>query len=298
MARDFIVLFLLGTALGSFLNVIASRYRVGLPLFARPSVSGRSHCEACQKTLSWYELIPLMSFIIQMGRCRSCKSRLSLQYPIVEISAGLSCALVPLAVGRAYQVDLYRLAGGFPGWYYWLSGLFVLAVLTLILISAIDYRLKIIPDQSNLLIGFLGLAAILVKNHYQLFGDLTGSFLRYQALIFGLRENIWINHLGAALAGILFLGAIVILSRGRGMGLGDVKLAGALGLLLGWPDAALALMLAFIVGALGSIILMWQGRKKLKSAIPFGPSIVIGACLIIFLGKEILDGYFLIFPNP
>jgi len=291
-----IILFLFGLGFGSFLNVVSKRYQPDKRLFDLKVLGGRSQCPKCGARLSWYELIPIVSFLIQLGRCRTCRLPISLEYPIVELASGLVFAFVPAAVFEAFDVNFARLGGDLPIWYFLLAGIFILVSLTLILISAIDLRLRIIPDQSNILIAVLGLAAILIFGYYDLFGDLKGSFLGHYALLFGLRENVWINHLAGALFGLAFFGLIIILSRGRGMGIGDLKLAAALGLFFGWPDIALALALAFIAGAIGSIILLVRRKKGLKSAVPFGPFIALGALLILFFGQTLMDGYFTLFP--
>ena len=113
--------------------------------------------------------------------------------------------------------------------------------------------------------------------------------------MFGLRDNVWLNHLAAALLAALFFGAIIYLSRGKGMGIGDLKLGAALGLLIGWPDIALALMLAFIVGAVFSVVLMILRKKGMKDYLPFGPFIVAGTALVFLGGYEIVRFYFTLF---
>ncbi|HEY4475478.1 MAG TPA: prepilin peptidase [Candidatus Paceibacterota bacterium] len=295
MKLESIILFLFGLVLGSFLNVLASRYEPERRIFNSRSLGGRSHCLSCGKKLRWFELVPIISFIIQRGRCSFCDRRLSFQYPFVELASGIALAVIPYAVFEAFQVNFHRTALGLPIWYYILSIVFIVAALTLILLSAIDFRLRIIPDQTNVLIAVLGLAVAFIKSRYGIFGDFEGSFTEYYAAIFGLRNNVWLNHFSAAFLGLAFFGLIVVLTRGRGMGMGDVKLAGASGLLLGWPDAGLAFLLAFIAGAIWSIILMALGQKKMKSTVPFGPFIALGIGLVIFFGKAILDYYFFLF---
>ena len=303
MAGSGMLLFLLGAAAGSFLNVLSMRYEPERRIFSaggKPAsgwdFGGRSRCPHCKKTLQWFELIPLISFILQKGRCRSCGAKLSFQYPFVETLCGLIFVFLPSAVNDAYRLSFYRAAGAMPFWSYLLSAFFLLAVLTLILISIIDSRLTIIPDQSNILIAFLAIIIIFIESGYGLFDEQAGSFLGHYAILLGLRHNVWINHLFAAFFGLASFGLIVILSRGRGMGLGDVKLAGALGLLLGWPDILLTILLAFITGAIWSIILMARGKKGFKSTVPFGPFIGLGSTLVMLFGKQIVLGYFLLFP--
>lgn len=296
MASETLILFLLGAAIGSFLNVLTLRYSENQRIFSFERLSGRSRCPKCRVKLSWQELVPLVSFVLQRGRCRNCDEKISLQYPVVEAAAGLIFAFMPGAVANAMEIQFYRNPlGGVPVWYYALIGLFLVAALTLVAISAIDARLRIIPDQSTILVAVTG-GALMAFHHFSgLFEFGRSSFLGHYALLFGLRENVFLNYFVAALFGLALFGAIFFLSRGRGMGLGDVKLAGALGLFLGWPDAAVGLGLAFVTGAVWSIILMIHGRKNLKSAVPFGPFMALGALLVIFFGRALMDWYFGLF---
>lgn len=275
---DDAILFLAGIAIGSFLNVVSLRYRPDRPLFANDILGGRSHCPHCGKILRWYELIPLISFIIQLGKCRSCKQPLSWQYPVLELVTGIVFVYLPGIVSR---------------WVF--LGIWGLVVLTLILLSAIDARLKIIPDQLNVFLAFLGLALAAAKAYYGTFGLAQGSFVGRYALLFGFREHVWLNHLLAAGVGLLIFAVIVILSRGKGMGMGDVKLAGALGLLLGWPDIILSIMFAFIAGSLYALALMALRRKTFKDMVSFGPFLATGVLITMFFGEQILSAYFKLF---
>lgn len=271
-----LLLFLGGLAVGSFLNVIALRYKPERPLFSRGILRGRSHCPHCGKTLRWFELIPLVSFIIQCGKCRSCHARLPLQYLAAELGTGLMFLLMP-------RPD------------YFIAGLFIVAAAILILIALIDLRLRIIPDTLNIALLILGIVIAWVLAARVAFGPLEGSFLGHYSLLFGLRESIWVNRLVAALAGGGFFAAIVFLTKGRGMGMGDVKLAAALGVLLGWPDAIFALLFSFIIGSLLSLPRLLRGTLHMKSAVPFGPYVVLGAFVVMLWGYDILKGYFGLF---
>ncbi len=236
-----ILLFLLGLGAGSFLNVLALRYKPGGWIFTRDILSGRSHCPICQKQLRWYELIPILSFAIQLGQCRHCHQRISRQYPIVEILSGLTFVLAPIYADPA------------PIW--------IFVVLTLILIALIDYRLSIIPDQLNLFLAVLGLASV------------------------GL-ESIWGVTFGAGLFGL-----IILLTKRKGMGMGDLKLAAALGFLFGWPKIILIAGLAFVIGGLWAAALLLAKKKSLKDAIPFGPFLAIAAVVVIFAGDKLINFY-------
>ena len=242
--------FVIGLAVGSFINVIAFRY-------PKLNLGGRSQCRKCRKKLRWFELIPLVSFFAQKGRCRNCGRLISWQYPLVEFLTGLAFVFLP------------------PLW--------LIAAVVMILLSAIDWRLMIIPDELSLFLAGLGILIAIVT---------PGDFLAgYGAFIPG-PDNILLNRLLAVLAGGAALGVVFLLGRGQTMGLGDVKLAGALGLLAGWPAIVLSLGLGFIVGGLWSAALLITGAGKMRTLVPFGPFLVIGFWLTYFFSQPLLAWYF------
>ena len=147
--------------------------------------------------------------------------------------------------------------------------IWILIFLLFLLLSIIDFRQYIIPDSINLSLAVLGI--ILIITNYQL--PITNySFLGYYANLFDFwplsvvsgQLSVVINHLFAAFIAMLFFGAIILLTKGKAMGWGDFKLVGALGLILGWPDILMVLFLAFIIGAIFSVILLIGKRKKSK----------------------------------
>ncbi len=281
-------LFVFGLAIGSFLNVVALRYKEGGGIFA--NIYGRSHCPLCGKTLRWYELIPLVSFVIQRARCRTCGEKISFQYPVVELLSGLIMAFVPYRIISLYQPFHQPYLPAF---------IFVLAFLTLLLISVIDFRLQIIPDSLSAFLALLGVAMVFIHGSFGDFGlkngIIGGSFLGGYALMFWVGDSQIVNTILGVIFGLVFIGLIYVFTRGRGIGLGDVKLAAAEGLLLGWPDIALSLLVAFIVGAIVGGGLMLFRRKTLQDAVPFGPFIAVGITIVFFLGYDILNAYFRLF---
>ncbi len=180
-----------------------------------------------------------------------------------------------------------------------LAGLWIIAFLSFILIASIDLRLKIIPDEMNIFLAAVGAAAVLTKYFFHVFsftgGKAEGSLLGSYALIFGFTGDVWINALIGVAFGVLLLGLLHFGSRGRAMGFGDVKFIVGVGLLMGWPDAAIALILAFIVGSIISLFVMAVGKGKMKSRLPFAPFIVMGITLVFFFGYDIINGYFKLF---
>lgn len=282
-----IFLFILGLTAGSFLNVIAFRYSPEKSLFDFKNYGGRSRCPRCGKTLKWYELAPILSFLIQKGKCRGCGARLSWQYLFVELASGF-----------IFLLPLYFLSPLVPVAYAWISSIvWILIFLVFLLIWIIDYRYFIIPDELNFILAAAGLILIVVNDYHRQFGAFRGSFLGGLAGIFGFRDDIWFNHIGGALLAILFIGLIIILTRQKGMGMGDLKLAGALGLIFGWPDFVFALAFSFLIGAILSGFLLFSGKKKLWETVPFGPFLVLGSITLIFFGQTILEFYFRIFNS-
>jgi prepilin signal peptidase PulO-like enzyme (type II secretory pathway) len=242
------LLFFLGLALGSFLHVLASRYDPERFVLTRETLGGRSYCPGCQKTLTWYELIPLVSFLIQLGKCRSCDAKISWSYFLVELVSGLIVLFAP------------------PLW--------AAVFLILLLVTLIDIRLQMIPDELSVVLVALGIW-------------ITSTS--------GIETAVWTNHLGAAFGAAAFFGLLMLITRGRGpngesgMGFGDVKLVFGLGLLFGWPDTLLLVMLAFVVGAIVGLVFIASQSKNMKSALPFGPFLAISAAVVFFFGQSLID---------
>jgi leader peptidase (prepilin peptidase)/N-methyltransferase len=261
------IVFLFGLIVGSFLNCVI--YRLSLPNFSLKSLSGlknRSYCPHCKHLLSWQDLIPVFSFIFLKGKCRYCQKPISLQYPIVEISTGLIFLLIFNFQLPSVVEEIYLFAFNFLNLiYYWTITSF------LIVIFVYDLKHYIIPDQ-------VIYPAILVSGIWYL---VSGIFFNLYTL-----DTIY-SAIGAA---VFFL-AIVLISRGKWMGVGDIKLSFFMGLILSWPNILFALFLAFFIGAAVGIGLIISNKKTLKSEIPFGPFLVTGTFLALFWGNELISWY-------
>jgi leader peptidase (prepilin peptidase)/N-methyltransferase len=257
-----VVLFAFGLAIGSFLNVVAMRYDGEHFLFSTRLIGGRSHCEQCKKTLRWFELIPLFSFVAQGGRCRRCKVRLSTQYPIVELLSGIIFVSVPLAlgIGAITGAPLVLFAA------LWIAVFEALLVMTLI-----DIRLGIIPDEINIFLAVAGVLLLLIP------APLDAGAVLIKTI--------------AALGAGAFFALLIAVTRGKGMGMGDLKLAIPLGLLFGWPEIALVLMAAFVIGAVVGVIAIARGTNSMKGTLPFGPFLALGAVTTFFWGAPIIGWY-------
>jgi len=271
----YLCLFLFGLAVGSFLNCVIYRTENGLSF-----LKGRSFCPRCNHQLSWQDLVPVLSFIFLGGKCRYCKKPISLQYLLVELATGLLFLLI-----FNYQFPLLRQGFGgqaifnqysiisFQNLFYLCYLLIVSCFLIVIFVS--DLRTYIIPDE-------VVYGAILVSGiWYLVSGIFFQAYTKYYIL----------NTIYSALAAASFFFAIVLISRGRWMGVGDIKLAFFMGLFLGWPNILVALFLAFFIGAIIGVGLILAGRKKLQSEVPFGPFLVTGTFLALFWGQTIIDWY-------
>jgi leader peptidase (prepilin peptidase)/N-methyltransferase len=279
--------FVIGACAGSFLNVISLRYQPEESLLGRGVISGRSRCPHCRRILRAVELIPLVSFIAQKGRCRSCGVRLSLQYPVVEAIAGLIFVLTPIRLSYLYVFAPER-------YLFILSFLWIAAFLILLLISLIDFHYYIIPDQLNIILGVLGIALI-GANIFLNYSDIFyGSFIGNYSLLFYTTSSIAFNHIIGSLAAALFFAALIYGTKGAGMGWGDFKLAAAIGALVGWPDVALSVVFAFLAGGLAGVFLLILGRKNMRGVLPFGPFLALGVAALFFGGREIIEYYFIV----
>lgn len=255
-----IFIFLAGLCVGSFLNVCIYRIPLEKSIAFPPS-----SCPSCGSRLKPADLIPVLSYIALKGKCRSCKAPISVQYPLIELLTGILWVLVYLRYGLSFETLALT---------YFFS--------LLIPVFFIDLSQLIIPDEF-VLAGLAGGAGVFI---YHLFKPyiLFDSDLWYTPLI-GM----------VSASGILFIVAFIgfLIYRDDGaMGMGDVKLFLPIGLFLGWKLALLTLFLSVILGGVVSVILLLLRIKNRKSAIPFGPFIIISTYLSGFYGLEILNWYF------
>lgn len=208
-------------------------------------IYGRSYCDYCKHILGWLDLIPVVSFFILKRRCRYCSHPISWQYPIVELSTGLLYLFV-------YQ----RSVNLIPLIYFLIviSGLFV--------IFMTDLKYRIIPDQVLILL-------ILVTFLFDIY--------------FG--RSMLANYFISGLLMFLFFLMLVFITGGKGMGLGDVKFSFYMGFLLGFPKILIAFYLAFLTGAVISIILVLARKKSMKSTIAFGPFLALATFISLIYGQ-------------
>lgn len=254
----YLLIFMFGLCVGSFLNVLIDREEKG-----EDWVWGRSHCDFCQNQLAWYDNIPLLSFLILRGKCRFCGHKISWQYPLVEILTGIQFVWIYFLI----QSNL-TFFSRFEGFYSFLTLLIWLTLGACFLaIFMADFKYQIIPDIPMLVAGLASLLKILIDYRY------TGM----------IDFSVFPSALGA---GLFFL-SLVLLTKRKGMGWGDVELAVLMGLILGFPKILIALFFSFLTGALLGVILIIEGRKKLKSKIAFGPFLIAGLIFSLIYGEKI-----------
>jgi leader peptidase (prepilin peptidase)/N-methyltransferase len=283
-----VLVFISGTILGSFINAVTFRY-CERSLWS--IIFGRSKCDTCQHPLHWYDLIPILSFIISKRRCRYCNAKISWQYIIVEIIMGL------ISVGLFFKLGL--------SWAFLVSN-FIFA--SLLAIFVIDFRKSIIPNVILWPLAVLTLLFVLTAAFFpkEFTEDLVCRFCTQPLIahfaantfsgptsIFAI--NVVIYSLGGAAFAALFFGLQIVVSRGRWTGLGDLKLGTILGLLVGWPLAVLWLFFSYVLGGAVGLVLIMLGRKKIKDAIPFGPFLILGAFLTFFWGIPVWNWYLSLF---
>lgn len=246
-----IIFLVLGLIIGSLLNVLVLRIDdLG------SVVTGRSKCPHCGKTLAWYDLVPIFSFVTLGGKCRYCHEKISWQYPLVELLTGLLFLFLFLIFGLSLTLIFY---------------LVIFSILTVIFVH--DLKTQLVPEQfvwAAVFLAFLG-------------GWYFGGFT------FG-------NMLIGGLIGGGFLGLLALLSREKWMGYGDFKVGLILGFLTGYPTALFTLFLAFVLGSVvGVIYILFKNKKvdgmSLKTALPFAPFLIFSTLIGLIYGGYFINWY-------
>lgn len=250
----YVLVFILGLAVGSFLNCMAYR------LEHQQKVSGRSFCEHCNHMLGWQDLIPVISFLILRGKCRYCGSSVSLWHPIVELATGIIFLIVfagLFGISNFSPKDLLSL------------GFALYIASSLIIIFIYDLKHYLIPDK-------VLIPAILVAILFNFFVASEGSVITF-----------FINYFFAGLILFGFFFLIFFFSKGNWLGFGDVKFVLFMGVLLGLEKSFLALFIASLAGSVIGILLILFQKKQFKSLIPFGPFLATGTFIMMVFGGAI-----------
>ena len=253
--------FLFGLAIGSFLNVLIYRLPHDLPIL------GRSFCPRCKKKIAWQDNIPLLSFAILGGKCRHCRFPISLQYPVVELTTAVLFVLTAFYIT---QTRIMNYESGIMDFVTLGYNLFIVSALIAIFFT--DLKSGIIPNK-------IIYPSVLLSTVYLLI----------------IHNSLFIIHLLSAFGAFAFFLLLFLVTRGRGMGFGDLKLAFLMGLFLGFPKIVIALYIAFLTGAVVSLILVLWGKKKFfGGTIPFGPFLVLGTLVSLFFGEGLLRLFLLL----
>ena len=266
------LVFCFGACMGSFLNVCI--YRIPLE---QSVIKPRSHCPHCKKEIAWYDNLPLFSYFILKAKCRHCGESISSRYVIVEAMTAALFLLVWLKLPILMMPPPFALTPVFaPA----IIPVFWLVVFGLALGTFVDLEHMIIPDRVSLGGIVLGLifSSLVPALHAQ--PDGYGGFLS--------------AFLGAAVGvGILWFVAVLgkLIFRKDAMGMGDVKLMGAIGAFLGWPSVLFTLLVSSFLGAGVGLTLVATGKKEMQSRIPYGPYIALAALIWLLWGPSIWNAY-------
>lgn len=251
---DFIIyifLFLVGTVFGSFIDVVSSRTASG-----KSFLLSRSQCEKCLKDILPFDLIPLVSYLLLGGKCRFCSAKIPKRLFFIELGVGILFVIAYLFTSLPITSFVILLL--------------ILSLLTAIFIS--DFRFGIIPDQFLIALGFFSFIFLVLQGN---------SFLDTLSIL-GI-------HILAGLTAFAFFMAIFLITKGRGMGFGDVKFSFFIGFLLSFALMVGSLYVAFLTGAVVSLILILVRKKKFRGdTIPFGPFLVFGTICSLLFEMQIL----------
>lgn len=245
---EIILVFILGLVLGSFANVCIYRMPRDLSV-----VKPNSHCTNCNKFIKWYDNIPIISYIILMGKCRNCGSKISLIYPIVELICGL------------LFLSMYFLFG-----FTYILAPFCLFVFSLMVITVIDFDFQIIPDEISFFLIILGLMV-------SFFNPILGDTVLHRILnsFFGFLTG------GGSLLIVAIIGKWIF---GKdAMGGGDIKIMAGVGAFIGWDKVLFSIFIACFLGSIVGISMMLLKKIGKRQEIPFGPYLAISSFLVLFL---------------
>lgn len=240
-----------GMLWGSFANVVIYRLPAG-----KSVVKPRSACPKCQKPISWYENIPVFSWLFLRGKCGGCKTNISIRYPLVELITGLLFMALYLRLGLSWTLLEY-----------------IIFAFGLVVCSFIDFDHMILPDSFTLSGIVIGLVGAVLSPEREFLPSLLG------VLVGG---------------GFLWAVAVIyyVVRKQEGMGGGDIKLLGWIGAVLGWTSVPFVIMASSVIGSVVGVSLALSKGKNMKIVIPFGPYLALAALIYIFAGQEITSWYF------
>ena len=266
-ALPYLFSFILGSVIGSFLNVCIYRLPMGESIVFPPS-----HCTSCGRAIRFYNNIPILSYLILRGRCRDCGSRISIQYPLVELLSGVALTSVYYKFGLSLDTLFYAML-----------------TYSLIVITFIDLGHMIIPNAITIPGAAAGLIYNALITDWEKSRDLLGAFSFSLENFFGvLNEVPFLDSVFGLITGggILFLIAFLYIAvrKQEGMGMGDVKLLAMIGAFLGWKGVVFVMLVSSLLGTVTGLSIILYKKGDLKYALPFGPFLSLAAVIYVFTG--------------
>jgi len=250
---NFAIIFIFGLIIGSFLNCVIWR------LYKEEKITGRSYCPKCRHQLAWYENIPVFSFLFLRGKCGHCQGRISWQYPLVELITAMLFSCSFYLISAQFPISNFQfLISLFKYW-------FLISIM--IIIFVIDLRWYLILD----IITLPACLIIFIVN-----------------ILLG--QN-WLNLLISGIIGGSFFLLQFLISKGKWIGGGDIRMGLLMGLALGWPNVIVALMLAYLLGSIIGLSLILIGKKKWGSQVPMGIFLSTATVIALFFGGRIMAWY-------
>ena len=259
----YLIVAVFGLLIGSFISMLSYRLPREMSLF------GRSICDTCKRTIGIAENVPVLYYLLSGGRCRGCKGKISPRYPLIEVFTAF-CFVTTTYIVRSHGIipPIFQSLEEF-------SLVAILFVLTMLITSfVVDLEEQILPDQITVILSLFLLFVTILSPSPLFFTSLFSGFLAFSFFLF-----------------------IYLVTKGRGMGFGDVKLVFVLGALLSLKASLVWLNIAFVAGALVGLILVVLGKAKLSRAIPFGPFLITGAFVSLFFSEAIFSWYISLFSR-
>jgi leader peptidase (prepilin peptidase) / N-methyltransferase len=286
--------FIIGACLGSFTKMLADRS------LTNKSFWGRSQCDSCKHKLSWYELFPIFSYLLLRGKCKQCHKKFSSEHLLTEVLMGFLVAAIFTKIVPANFLELNPLSWGVL---FLQLVIYLTIIIVVVTVFITDFKTGYIPDR----ITYPGIWVLFVL---QVISSAFNVSLFYFSLKFSelgqyllpgysnyfyehaleLAQPLTYGCLMALIIGAFFY-LLILITRGKGMGGGDLKLGVFLGLAFGFPYSLVVLMLSFLLGSVFGIGLILIGKKKFGQTLPFGPFMSLAAIIVIFWGSGILNWY-------
>lgn len=258
MTIIYLYVFIFGAIIGSFLNCLIWR------LHKSESIMGRSYCPKCKGKIIWYDNIPILSYLFLRGKCRKCHKRIAVQYPLIELVAGI---LFLVAFFMNYKSRVLGITN-----YELFDSQFVIQLLRDWFLICIMIIIFIYDLRWYMILDIVTIPACLIIFILNLFIGIS-----------------WLNLLISGIIGGSFFLIQFLVSGGKWIGGGDIRLGLLIGLALGWPNVLLAVFLAYIIGSFVGVGLIVFGQKKWSSKLPLGTFLSLSSIIILFFGQYLIN---------